>query len=266
MSDESVELHACKKKFVCPTDQFKCPNANICVNLTQVCDGKVDCPSNGDEGPACELNECDKIQCPLCKQTPQGPICLCPKGEVLEQNSTTVCTDFDECDNLQPCSQVCSNTKGKYFCSCANGYVMEPDQHKCKAVNRTNALLIISNRRSILLSDLLEHSIERLPVQVENVVATASDMKLGYIFWSDMKLKKIMRVNRSEVTDVKEVVSSGLDLVEGLAYDWVGGNLYWVDSRLHTVEVCDRDGNHRVILLNQNVSQPRGIVIDSTPG
>ncbi|ODN01841.1 Low-density lipoprotein receptor-related protein 2 [Orchesella cincta] len=264
-SDESVKIHACKKEFVCPAEQFKCPNANICVNLTNVCDGKVDCPSGGDEGPSCDLNECKNFQCPECKQTPAGPQCICPKGEVLEKNSTTICQDFDECDALAPCSQICTNTKGKYYCTCAGGYILDVDNHKCKAVNRTTATLIISNRRSILLSDLLEHSIERLPVQVENVVATASDMNRGYIFWSDMKVKKIMKVSKTNVTDVTEVVNSGLDLVEGLAYDWVARNLYWVDSRLHTLEVCDSDGKHRVILLNQNVSQPRGIVIDSNP-
>jgi low density lipoprotein-related protein 2 len=62
-----------------------------------------------------------------------------------------------------------------------------------------------------------------------------------------------------------QLVSTGLDLVEGIAYDWVARNLYWVDSRLHTLEVCDENGKNRVILLNKNVSQPRGIVVDPAP-
>lgn len=155
-------------------------------------------------------------------------------------------------------------------CTCTAGYTLDPTPPpqtptKCKALNRTLAFLVISNRRSILLSDLNEHSIERLPVLVENVVATASDMSRGIIFWSDMKLKKIFRVNRNG-SELKEVISNGLDLVEGIAFDWVGRNLYWVDSRLHTLEATDEWGKHRVVVLSRNVSQPRGIVLDPDTG
>jgi low density lipoprotein-related protein 2 len=93
------------------------------------------------------------------------------------------------------CSQKCLNEKGGFKCSCVEGYTLENRTH-CKANNRSLAFLVISNRRSILLSDLQEHSIERLPVVVENVVATASDMRRGIVFWSDMKLKRIFRVFR----------------------------------------------------------------------
>ena len=172
--------------------------------MTQVCDTKLDCPNGADEGPACDLNECGPVTCSSgkCKQTPLGPNCLCPPGEILEKNSTTVCTDFDEC-SLFLCSQKCVNEKGAYFCSCSNGYTLEPDKHTCKAVNHSDAFLVISNRRSILVSDLDDHSIERVPVVVENVVATASDMATGAIYWSDMKLKKILKMEKgSEVVEV----------------------------------------------------------------
>ncbi|KAK4328369.1 hypothetical protein Pmani_001225 [Petrolisthes manimaculis] len=62
------------------------------------------------------------------------------------------------------------------------------------------------------------------------------------------------------------LVGSGLDLVEGLAYDWITGNLYWVNSRLNTMEVSRRDGSRRMVLLNNNISQPRGLSIDPFKG
>jgi hypothetical protein len=62
---------------------------------------------------------------------------------------------------------------------------------------------ICVNRHSILVADLQEQSLERVPIFVENVVATASDMHSGTIFWSDMKLKKISRLDRG--TEPKEV-------------------------------------------------------------
>lgn len=63
-----------------------------------------------------------------------------------------------------------------------------------------------------------------------------------------------------------QLIGSGLDLVEGLAYDWITGNIYWVDSRLNALEVARRDGSQRIILLNKNISQPRGLSLDPMNG
>lgn len=62
-----------------------------------------------------------------------------------------------------------------------------------------------------------------------------------------------------------QVISSGLDLVEGLAYDWVGGNIYWLDSRLNAIEVATESGSNRVVLLKENITQPRGMMLDPSP-
>lgn len=52
--------------------------------------------------------------------------------------------------------------------------------------------------------------------------------------------------------------------MEGLAYDWVAKNLYWVDSRLDTIEVTSMDGANRIVLINENIEQPRGLSLDAT--
>jgi len=62
------------------------------------------------------------------------------------------------------------------------------------------------------------------------------------------------------------VIGTGLDLVEGLSWDWVTKKLYWVDSRLHTIEVSDEFGKHRGIIASENVTQPRGLQIDPSKG
>ena len=118
-------------------------------------------------------------------------------------------------------------------------------------------------------SDLSEHSLERIPVDVENVVATASNMHDDIIYWSDMSTKKIMSLKRSkdggkssDSQGPQVLLGSGIDLVEGLAYDWVAKNIYWLDSRLNTIDVAKSNGTHRMILVNQNISQPRGLTLD----
>ncbi|KAL4708620.1 hypothetical protein ACJJTC_001059, partial [Scirpophaga incertulas] len=265
-SDEGP-AHACRPPpFRCPTGQWPCPGVtDRCVNLTQVCDNKFDCPNGADEGASCDFAECEH-QTGLCsngcKQTPNGPLCLCPDGEELDTDGFT-CKDIDECTPPGACSQICTNTKRSYACGCVDGYRLEIDNHTCKADNHSSAFLIISNRHSILVADLNEQGLERVPINVENVVATASDMHTGTIFWSDMKLKQISRLDRGG--EPRAIVSTGLELVEGLAYDWVGGHIYWADSKAHGIGVTKSDGSARIPLLIKDVTQPRGLRLDAAP-
>lgn len=55
-------------------------------------------------------------------------------------------------------------------------------------------------------------------------------------------------------------------MIEGLAIDWVGRNIYWVDSGFDTIEVASLEPpHHRTVLLSQNISQPRGLALDPRP-
>lgn len=53
-----------------------------------------------------------------------------------------------------------------------------------------------------------------------------------------------------------------MTVTESLAVDWVGRNLYWTDYVLETIEVSKLDGSHRTVLVSENVTNPRGLVLD----
>lgn len=254
-----------------------------CIPIEKVCDGKIDCAGGTDEGPSCDLVNCAPNQCgansTMCHKTPLGPLCLCPPGETLDLTNNT-CIGINECEPPGICSQICTDTKEGFKCGCVEGYHLV-NHTFCKTANRTvfsaedlesgasnlvnDPYLIISNRRSILIANLNTTNLERIPVKVDNVVATASDMHAMTIFWSDMQAKKIFKLSKGS-SEPQVVIGSGLDLVEGLALDWVGRNLYWVDSRLKTIEVSMMNGDNRVVLINlEKISQPRGLAIDPAP-
>ena len=53
---------------------------------------------------------------------------------------------------------------------------------------------------------------------------------------------------------------------EGLAVDWVGENIYWVESKLDQIEVAKLDGRFRRTLISDDIQSPRAIALDPHEG
>lgn len=51
-----------------------------------------------------------------------------------------------------------------------------------------------------------------------------------------------------------KIIGSGITIVEALAVDWIGLNLYWADYVMQHIEVSKLDGKRRKILFNVNKS------------
>ena len=67
-------------------------------------------------------------------------------------------------------------------------------------------------------------------------------------------------------SDKKTVLSAAIEDPEGIAVDWVGNNLYIVETLVGRIDVCDFDGQHRSNILSDGLVNPRGIALDSTKG
>ena len=57
-----------------------------------------------------------------------------------------------------------------------------------------------------------------------------------------------------------------MSTVEGLAFDWLAMNLYWVDSGLNKIEVARHDGRFRRTIVNGSLDKPRAIALDPKKG
>jgi low-density lipoprotein receptor-related protein 1 (alpha-2-macroglobulin receptor) len=64
------------------------------------------------------------------------------------------------------------------------------------------------------------------------------------------------------LTHIEVVVQTGLATAEGLAVDWIGLNLYWVESNLDQIEVAKLNGSFRRTLIAGDMESPRAIALD----
>ena len=65
---------------------------------------------------------------------------------------------------------------------------------------------------------------------------------------------------------VPETVSYNVKTADGIAVDWINKLLYWTDTGLNQITVSTFDGKKSVVLIGDNLDEPRAIAVDPESG
>ncbi|KAA0193938.1 hypothetical protein HAZT_HAZT000341, partial [Hyalella azteca] len=261
--DNSDETN-CEPKNKCAAGEFQCKNGD-CIDLKLVCNKVSDCKDDSDEPLHCNVDECAKVeinQCGhKCINTIIGYECACNTGYKL-MDDKKACEDVNECTE-QPgvCSQECFNTPGSYSCKCDDRYyVREIDNKSCKRIDDTVPWIFFSNKYYVrrLTTDGSQYML--MQQDLRNVVALDFDVKNEEIFFADVSAKVIYKAKINS-TDKEEVIKHDSHGLEGLAVDWIGRKIYWLDRHTKHLDVAEMDGRNRLTIKNDGINDPRAIAV-----
>ncbi|CAG7828356.1 unnamed protein product [Allacma fusca] len=268
--DGSDELFCKNNKVTCVAPMRACDQDTKCVNLQQLCDNKNDCKDGSDEGGKCNEKLCNKGYCPdqLCQNTPDGHVCSCPSHKHVANNGS--CISDHPCDVWGTCSQICRRFNNRHHCLCGQGYYLQEDGFTCKSASSEAPYLVFSNRHELRGINLTTLQYNALISNLRNSIALDfHHTDKGYvIFWTDVVDDRIYKGNlvSGSLINIEVVIQTGLATAEGLAVDWIGENLYWVESNLDQIEVAKLNGSYRKTLISGNMVSPRSIALDPRDG
>ncbi|KAF6197627.1 hypothetical protein GE061_008593, partial [Apolygus lucorum] len=227
--------HKDSSAIECLEPYWKCDNDTSCIDVKLLCDGKFHCKDQTDENFLCDEAQCPGTCQDLCQPTPRGPYCYFSKGY---KDNATCATETGDC--------------GKEGKDVVTPYV------------------IFSNRHEIRSVDLRTYNVRALISSLKNTIALDfhHTPSTDFIYWTDVIDDKIYRGSliRGSIANIEVVVQTGLTSAEGLAVDWVGENLYWVESNLDQIEVAKLNGSYRRALIAGDMESPRALALDPRYG
>ncbi|KAL3854931.1 hypothetical protein ACJMK2_014166, partial [Sinanodonta woodiana] len=305
MTDEDPRICR-RKDVRCADDEFHCPTSFECLPMYKVCDGKEDCVDKQDENKTmcnktklcvsktCHQNCTDIIGV--------GVKCSCQQGYAISENGIN-CTKFDPCSNWTLCSQRCNRTQGWYKCICDHGYFptftdyriklgKNSTMHSCMAKDDPPHLLIaqensiqhldvrtdlVNGTNSTNLGWTIDFEDAQVGNKIDGIdVDVSGDKNTWIAFISSRSSKSIKALSIENLVSGmnrgKRSFSSAIVILEdlqeprGLAVDWIGKFIYFVDSGAKKIFMVQYDGTKKISVISNGLSEPFAIALDPRIG
>ncbi|XP_033636923.1 low-density lipoprotein receptor-related protein 1-like [Asterias rubens] len=268
---------SCQPRRECHRRQFQCQTSGECILLNQACDGHQDCDDGSDE------DNCDGgcgdwgYQCNNGRCIPKSQQCDGIPGDCPEYDDEIVCENVpDWCGTTQPdpCPGVqCLSLLAGLQCICPDNYVLLPDNRTCRHAFPTPPKLLVAAQLKVLEVDTSRLQFDDVQGRWNDVVGITYGGE-DAMFVGDIALDTIDRyftsggnVGQTLLATDRTVISGIANTSEGLAYDWVSKNLYWVNTEQPaSIDVVSNNGQFPSTKILKNLDKPRDLAVDPKEG
>lgn len=280
----------------CATNNHKCTGNTKCVNTH----GSYKCECKDGyklKGNTCQdVDECAYDMCGTqasCTNTIGSFKCTCFEG-FHQVDGGNICTDINECEvkGDEVCGRYarCTNTMGGYRCDCPINYVFAPNGKdcqkactrclnggKCVGINQCQCAEGYSGdwcqykAKDDFLLFAQSGTIKRLSYPYRskhfgylhtdyghNLIGVDYDCVDSMAYYSDMTTGQIAKITYNGLN--RKVILKDLKSPEGVSVDWVGRNIFWVESGSKTVNVATLNGYFAKTLFKDDIGKPRAII------
>ncbi|XP_036065103.1 prolow-density lipoprotein receptor-related protein 1-like isoform X3 [Onychomys torridus] len=186
--------------------------------------------------------------------------------EVLQPRSSSPCLDIG-------CSHLCLlSPRAKGSCHCPVGLLLADDGITCVSLQESEFVFLVlpTVLTQIYLKNLKttaqqmtvpEH--RTLPFTSVNQLASVDYLvqeKALYLSELNTSDIRLLRLKEPGILSWRRIIS-GKGTVTDFALDWLGGNIYWIDSENPHINVASSKGQYPIVLLSENLHHPTSVVL-----
>eukprot|EP00794_Sanderia_malayensis_P017393 gene17393-19134_t len=130
--------------------------------------------------------------------------------------------------------------------------------------------LVFADIKEIRRFELTTGNYDVLVNNLTRIVALDFDVRTGTIFFTDVTENRIYKTHYTNTSTgasrPKPILTTGLAVPDGIAFDWVAKNIYFAESAGNRIDICTANGSFRSPLISSGVDSPRGIALDPRDG
>nr|XP_026694188.1 low-density lipoprotein receptor-related protein 6 isoform X2 [Ciona intestinalis] len=164
------------------------------------------------------------------------------------------------------CSHLCLYTPEGPRCSCPTGLELAINSHQCVV---PEAYLLYSLPK---VGGIKEISLDTAqndkslpfnkPVEAYLLDFSVDD---SMVYWTNTRDMTISRAFMNG-SNVERFIDIGIEILQGVAVDWIGRNVFWADAQANRIEVARMDGTSRRPIIWQGLDSPACIAMDPANG
>ncbi|CAD5125848.1 DgyrCDS14047 [Dimorphilus gyrociliatus] len=174
-------------------------------------------------------------------------------------------TDKSACNSKRGnCSHLCliAPSPKSFSCTCPTGLAR---RSASTCASETNEMLLVAQRSRLLkisldTTEFIDICLPLVNNKNRYFNKLAYDALSNRLFAVDGKLIKSIHLRTLEE---RIVVDDPKSETEELDIDWIGGNLYWIDSFYKRIQASTLNGTHKVVVVSDGLEDPHSLAIHS---